>query len=247
MVKDIVVTNDYFRDLADRIRDHCRRKRWFGGDGNDPTLGILYGYEEYATAPDGHEFVRGTEDEPEMFGFAYPTATEVELAATEEAFGFPLPALLRFLYATLANGGFGPASGLTGAIDGFPWQDGNRRGMTIEQTVGRSDWRIPDVIASQLEMQPDAFYECPRAPERHIVLCDWGDGITSCLDAWSGHVYSVSAVPRSDASPEDVDRWRTGIQFQAHSLEGWFEHWLLGTLMQGDRTKRLNPLMDQDA
>src|SRR5439155_12589651 len=49
----------------------------------------------------------------------YPPATESQLLATEVALGFPLPPILRTLYAQVANGGFGPGFGIVGALGGF--------------------------------------------------------------------------------------------------------------------------------
>jgi hypothetical protein len=52
-------------------------------------------------------------------GFAYPPASEVQLLVIEAALGFPLPFLLRTLYAEIANRGFGPDAGIQGALGGY--------------------------------------------------------------------------------------------------------------------------------
>jgi hypothetical protein len=76
-------------------------------------------YRGYFDA-DGKLQVRVITHDPQS-GFEFPPASEEQLQATEEALGIPLPPMLRALYAQVANGGFGPACGITGAC-GEPGQ-----------------------------------------------------------------------------------------------------------------------------
>jgi hypothetical protein len=52
-------------------------------------------------------------------GVAYPPDSEAQLLVIEAALGFPLPFLLRTLYAEIANCGFGPDAGIQGALGGY--------------------------------------------------------------------------------------------------------------------------------
>jgi hypothetical protein len=53
------------------------------------------------------------------FGGLYPPAPASVIESAEKALGFPLPPLLREIYVSLANGGFGPAYGLVGLRGGY--------------------------------------------------------------------------------------------------------------------------------
>ena len=87
-----------YAPLFERIRQKCQRQGWSGGDLLEPVA---------------------RKDDPQRTGFAFPPASEEQLLVTETALGFSLPPLLRALYAQVANGGFGPGTGLRGASSGF--------------------------------------------------------------------------------------------------------------------------------
>src|SRR5436305_15331855 len=57
------------------------------------------------------------------FGGLYPPAPASVIESAEKALGFLLPPLLREIYASLANGGFGPAYGLVGLSGGYTFED----------------------------------------------------------------------------------------------------------------------------
>jgi hypothetical protein len=103
--------------LCARIRDFCRRRHWYGPDhdlaGRRPRPWLTFN-------ADGIPVEVEVADDPRTFRFAFPPATEEQLLATESALGVPLPPDLRAIYAEVANGGFGPASGIVGAIGGAP-------------------------------------------------------------------------------------------------------------------------------
>ena len=86
-----------YATLFERIRQKCQHQGWYGGDLLSSTA---------------------RQDDPQRTGFAFPPASEEQLAATESALGFSLSPLLRAIYAEVANGGFGPGTGLRGAIGG---------------------------------------------------------------------------------------------------------------------------------
>ena len=91
-----------YKTLFEAIRAKCEQEHWFG-----PEL----------LSPKHRTETR--EDDPACSGFLFPPASEELLQASEMQLGFPLPPLLRALYATVANGGFGPGTGIRGVLDGY--------------------------------------------------------------------------------------------------------------------------------
>lgn len=87
-----------YTELFASIREKCQRDGWYGGELDSPTS------------------LHVRPDHPQRVSFAYSPASEEQLQATETALGFPLPPLLRTLYAEDANGGFGPGAGIQGAL-----------------------------------------------------------------------------------------------------------------------------------
>lgn len=57
------------------------------------------------------------------YGGLYPPAPKAVIEAAEKTLGFALPPLLREIYEKLANGGFGPGSGLVGLAGGYTFED----------------------------------------------------------------------------------------------------------------------------
>ena len=58
-----------------------------------------------------------------QFGGLYPPAAKYAIIGAEQMLGFQLPPLLREIYASLANGGFGPGYGLIGLAGGYTEED----------------------------------------------------------------------------------------------------------------------------
>src|SRR5437764_4002398 len=94
--------NTSYEALFKNIRTKCRREHWYGPEGSSPLW-------RKNVSPDN----------PNRFSFVLPPASEEQLLMTETTLGFPLPPLLRLLYAQIANGGFGPGGGLRGAYEGY--------------------------------------------------------------------------------------------------------------------------------
>jgi hypothetical protein len=93
-------------------------------------------------------------------------ATAAELDAAESRLGFPLPPQVRRVYATIANGGFGPGSGLVGIGGGHPGFHSGAR-----------TWFCDDKYTT-LRSNPQI-----RWPPRVLPVCDWGCFIYCCIDA----------------------------------------------------------------
>ena len=118
--------HDSYKTLFEAIRAKCQRDGWFGPDALKPEENQPLSDDPFYDEYDDKAIVA---DDPARTGFLFPTASEEQVRATEERLGFPLPALLRQLYTQMANGGFGPGTGLPGVKDGFtgvyPHDDGS--------------------------------------------------------------------------------------------------------------------------
>lgn len=119
--------NTHYQALFETIRARCQQERWFGPDALKPA-------QEFPIQPEDpfvDEYAENTvtPEYPECFGFAFPPATKEQVQTTETRLGFALPPLLRDLYLYVANGGFGPGTGLPGVKDGYtgayPYHDGS--------------------------------------------------------------------------------------------------------------------------
>jgi len=117
-----------------------------------------------------------------------PAATQELIKATEQKLGFTLHPLHRRLLETVGNGGFGPGDGLVGTANGS---------LDVE---GRS-----------LSDLGEALW--PNAKVTLVPLCDWGDGIWSCIDAVTGSVITMSEF---------------GLFDIGQSLQSWLEKWVTG-------------------
>ena len=90
-------------------------------------------------------------------------ATESQLADAERRLGFALPPLLRRLYAEVANGGFGPGSGILGVAGG--WTTDHRQ--TVEDLYREMLEAVQENrrVAVARRPPPD------RRSERRLHLC----------------------------------------------------------------------------
>lgn len=98
----------------------------------------------------------------------FPPAMSAALDTAEAKLSFPLYPLLRQLYGRVGNGGFGPGYGLLG-IDGGYLDD-----------HGRSIVGLYFTFASGSTSEGTAW------PSKMLPICEWGDGIWSCIDCASG-------------------------------------------------------------
>jgi hypothetical protein len=140
-----------------------------------------------------------------------PPATPESIRAVELQFGFSLHPLHRRLLETVGNGGFGPGDGLIGTTGGS---------LDVE---GRSLSEVRALL-------------WPNMNIKVVPLCEWGDGIWSCIDVATGGVLTMSEF---------------GLLNIGRSLRSWFEEWVAGenlwqqivvlgtTKIQDPRTKEL--------
>jgi SMI1 / KNR4 family (SUKH-1) len=202
-----------FTGLFNRIREKCQRDGWYGGK---------------------LDLRPARPDHPQRLGFAYPPASEEQLRATETALGFLLPPVLRALYVEVANGGFGPGAGISGALGGYGSRT-DEPAMTIvddyhfSSQVGyanmeRSDpVRLVDLADYAQHWKPTpsgkGLLLLPYAvwPAQLLTLEDLGCCMHACLDCKTGRVF-CTAPSASDTEYE--------LGPVAPSLEDYLERWL---------------------
>ena len=139
---------------------------------------------------------------------ACPPASEAAVVATENQLGFGLPQLLRRIYLTVANGGFGPGYGVMGVSRGFTDDLGHTVGELFE-------------VYRQRDPEDPEW----KWPERFLPICHWGCVVYSAVDC-NDKQYSVYVVDVTAKEPgEPMDKI---IKLQRSSLELWFSDWLDG-------------------
>jgi SMI1-KNR4 cell-wall len=94
---------------------------------------------------------------------ALAVASQAAVGDAEAQLGFELPHLLKSIYLSLANGGFGPGYGLIGVAGGHSSNLGNLADAYHEIIRG-------------------AEYLGLKWPPRLLPFCEWGDNIFSCVD-----------------------------------------------------------------
>jgi hypothetical protein len=138
---------------------------------------------------------------------ALPRATAQMIDEAEAELGFPLPRLLRAVYRSVGNGGFGPSKGLIGVPGTEPYLSG------AESVVELYDIRIHCVRGDETREE--------RWPELILPFCDYGCASFACVDC---------SRSRARVLLFDADRWgvplRKCLLPLSRSLEEWFEEWL---------------------
>lgn len=154
-------------------------------------------------------------------GFAFPPATEEQLQESERVLGFPLPPLLRQLYAHLANGGFGPGAGLRGAAGGYgdvgTFESGTDESL-LKFHRGRLLIDLDHAVSGWRQLAEKGKVDVPADvwPRQLIPICDLGCIQEICLDR-EGHVYL-----RASSERDFVYLLKsTGL-----TLEQWLLQWL---------------------
>ena len=134
-------------------------------------------------------------------------ASEAQLAAAERRLGFDLPPLQRRLYGEVANGGFGPGSGILGIAGG--WATDRRQ--TVE-----------DLYEEMLE----AVQENPRWvwPRGLLPIVD-RSGAYTCVDA-SAAPYRLVEFDFEELDEEGRDGgWSRAFRDVAPAFDGWLADW----------------------
>lgn len=186
-----------YHELMQQIRHYCAARGWYGADLRGP---------EWDTGVAANDPRRAT--------FTFPPATLEQLQETETQLGFALPPFLRTLYAELANGGFGPAYGLRGAVGGFADATGTIVQHYQNLCEGRSLLDL-DLGSEMAQKHGELVVPFDQWPRGLFSMYEWGCAIQICQDGTTGAVYRVE--PSGDGYH---------ITQEAESLEQWLEHWM---------------------
>ncbi len=240
----LVITEQHLA-LCQQIIHRCRQQRWYGPDADRRPNPVAPGfYDRHGIWHESDESIfgyRGYFDEQGQLqqraimhdprtGFEFPPATEKQLRDTERALGFPLPPMLRALYAHVANGGFGPAYGITGAIEGYYLgDDGHYQtlGMDIppetftgplleEEPINLAEYERQHGDPLSIDLPPNTW------PDHFLQICYVGCGIDIYLDGVSGRVYRV------ESGYEEAEGLTLFLLRLDNSFEYWLESWLRG-------------------
>jgi|GEM_PF-864460 len=235
--------------LCARIRAHCAEQGWFGPDGDIrfrdeeryylPLSASIAGlpclhdqslrgcpYRWRLTPGRGwYEIVIDRTQDPVRKRFALPLATDAQIAATEAALGYPLPAMLRELYLEVANGGFGPDYGIYGVQGGWSMDEDDHY-FTLDQwrRYERRGRNTTDVSLSALGLDLTAPCEVPGRlrPVALIPVCYSGCGADTSVDFETGEVYLVGSTNIHDGD----GNYSIVLHPIARSVEEWLELWL---------------------
>lgn len=229
--------NDRYLDLCNRILERCYQRNWYGPDSH--MGGFIGSFYDNATLQ-SREF----KHDPRA-GFEFPPATEAQLQMTEELMGFAHPPLLRTLYLQVANGGFGPDTGIIGALGGFCYwvhQDPRYTTMIKEELIqeyGETFCQenfstLFDTIDFDLE-QFEKDHENPKLirlserewPTYFLHLCEWQSEDAFYIHGKSENLYIVTSGFGKTLKGESAFHC---LHRQDGSLENLLEHWLDGTL-----------------
>jgi hypothetical protein len=205
--------NPSYSSLLGAIRAKCQQESWFGAD--------LDHSRWYTVDPDFDSFeeqekqINQVSDHPQCFAFAFAPATAQQVETTEQILGFSLPPLLKALYTQIANGGFGPGTGLRGIAGGYDgtYHDGGTL-LNLYPSSAKSE-QLFDLASNQQGWQllPEGQW-----PRRLLRLADMGCVQEACVDAASEHMYLL--VVTTDGQHALVSLpW---------NLEEWLWRWVKG-------------------
>jgi hypothetical protein len=131
------------------------------------------------------------------------------LTKVERELGFSLPVVLRDVYGSLGNGGFGPGYGLIGLSGGV-----------------KSDVKTDIVEDYSLRRQSDHEDAGWFWPAGVLAVCHWGCAIYSCIDCRSDE----ARILRFDPNPVDAD-WSVAWGLEKPDMIMWLKAWLNGEEM----------------
>ena len=162
---------------------------------------------------------------------AFPPVGPKALQATERAIGFKLPELVRALYLTVGNGGFGPEYGIIGTKGGAKLD-----GCTLETCY-------QDLI--KLESENSVW----RWPNHLLPLANYGCGMWACVDCEYQKLPMILWDPNNlDVELEGADarlNWGNSFWDQGRSLTTWLESWLATD--EGDEVCEPEPKWPSDS
>lgn len=204
--------------LIESILAKCQRERWYGPDYYNPRRFDGFPDDEgnlpVRVVDSKQDVSRHLLTDPERIGFAYAKATPAQVATSEQRLGFALPPILRDLYQRLANGGFGPGTGLRGIAGGYP--GANSEGTILDlYPIAAPTSQLFDLAPEQQEwlVLPEGQW-----PRRVLCLADLGCVQEACVDTGSSRMY-LCVVTEED---------RHALVSLPWTLETWLWRWVHG-------------------
>lgn len=137
-----------------------------------------------------------------------PPCSAQTIIQAQSDLGFRLPELLKGIYTTIANGGFGPGYGVMGVSGGFT----DDLGHTVEKLYATYRTTSPE----------DPTW---KWPEGWLPICHWGCVIYSAIDCLNPPypVYFMDVSAKETGEPME-----SIIHFHKPSLEEWLSDWMAG-------------------
>lgn len=136
-----------------------------------------------------------------------PPVTPRQIAKAEAQLGFRLPALLRDIYLKVANGGFGPGTGLFGLAS-----------STHAANEFRA-WTLAGIYTSFRYRSHRVRWD-----EKLLPICTWGCTYFSYLDC----ALPQAPVMLLDENSHGHGPWDCALALQGKSFEEWMRRWLDG-------------------
>jgi hypothetical protein len=161
---------------------------------------LLGGKQRFAMAGDLGVISLGPRVPPRP---APPPATEQEIAAAEEALGFPLPPGLRQFYAEVANGGVGPEDGL---------------------------FSLSELVAKRHELTHEPVGPQGQAWPAVLLPVQGEDWDLVSVDRETGRLvyWDLEELDDDDELPPDQPTWAASFVSESDSLEAWLGEWATG-------------------
>ena len=127
--------------------------------------------------------------------------SDTDISGAERRLKFSLPELVREIYTSVGDGGFGPGYGFLPLLQ--PIRKGTLRGDSVVE--------LYEVFRGGDPQDPTWPW-----PERMLPLVDWGCAIRSCVDCSTDTLRVLRDEPDVSRLPESP------------SLEQWLSDWIAG-------------------
>lgn len=136
-----------------------------------------------------------------------PPVSDAAVVEAERRIGFPLPSLVRELYTSIADGGFGPSYGLLPLLTSLPDSSLVNQGQPQIESV------TDLYVLFKMGDPEDASWVWP---DRLLPILEWGCAIRSCVDCNSPALQVIRDEPYVSRTIE------------ANCFEDWLQAWIKG-------------------
>ena len=138
----------------------------------------------------------------------HPPVSEKIIQQAEQKLGQPLPQILKILFSSIANGGFGPGYGIVGLDGGHPTDEG-------DSSVG--------LYTKYSEADPeDPHWHWPSGL---LPFCHWGCAIYSCVDCTTADGQIIWFDPNAHELDET---WGMAFRKQGVGIREFLVEWASG-------------------